>query len=39
MGLKLAILRRLVELHAGTIHVESEGRGRGARFVVKLPAS
>ncbi|MEO7091910.1 MAG: HAMP domain-containing sensor histidine kinase, partial [Polyangiales bacterium] len=39
MGLKLAILRRLVELHSGTIHAESEGRGRGARFVVKLPAS
>ncbi len=39
MGLKLAILRRLVELHSGTVHVESEGRGKGTRFIVRLPAS
>ena len=38
MGLKLAILRRLVELHGGTIGVESAGRGRGSRFIVELPA-
>ena len=39
MGLKLAILRRLVELHGGTIRADSEGVGRGSRFTVELPAS
>jgi signal transduction histidine kinase len=33
----LAIARHLVELHGGTIEVESEGEGRGATFTVKLP--
>ena len=35
MGLTLA--RTLTELHGGTITVESEGRGRGSEFVVRLP--
>jgi PAS domain S-box-containing protein len=38
LGLGLAIVRHLVDLHGGTIHAESEGAGRGARFVVDLPA-
>ena len=37
LGLGLAIVRHLVELHGGTIHAESEGAGKGARFVVRLP--
>jgi signal transduction histidine kinase len=37
LGLGLAIARRLVELHGGTIEAKSEGPGRGAEFVIHLP--
>jgi PAS domain S-box-containing protein len=37
LGLGLAIVRRLVELHGGRIKAESEGHGRGSQFVVSLP--
>jgi CheY-like chemotaxis protein len=37
LGLGLAIARHFVELHTGTIHVESAGEGRGASFTVRLP--
>jgi CheY-like chemotaxis protein/anti-sigma regulatory factor (Ser/Thr protein kinase) len=37
LGLGLAIVRQLVELHGGTARVESEGEGRGATFVITLP--
>ncbi|APR80319.1 two-component hybrid sensor and regulator [Minicystis rosea] len=37
LGLGLAIVRHLVELHGGTATAESEGEGRGATFRVFLP--
>lgn len=37
LGLGLAIVRHLVELHGGTIWAESPGEGQGATFRVKLP--
>lgn len=37
LGLGLAIVRHLVELHGGTVHVDSPGEGLGATFTVNLP--
>ncbi len=37
LGLGLAIVRRLVELHGGSARAESDGPGQGATFVVDLP--
>src|SRR5205823_4261353 len=37
LGLGLAIVRHLVELHGGTVRADSPGEGEGATFVVTLP--
>jgi signal transduction histidine kinase/DNA-binding response OmpR family regulator len=37
LGLGLAIVRHLVELHGGTVHADSDGDGRGATFTADLP--
>jgi PAS domain S-box-containing protein len=39
LGLGLAVVRYLVEMHGGTVRAESEGEGKGATFVIRLPLS
>jgi signal transduction histidine kinase len=38
LGLGLAIVKHLVDLHGGSIVVESDGQDHGSKFVVRLPA-
>ncbi|MBD2115123.1 MULTISPECIES: PAS domain S-box protein [Cyanophyceae] len=38
LGLGLAIVQQIVELHGGTVAVESDGEQQGATFIVQLPA-
>jgi PAS domain S-box-containing protein len=39
LGIGLAIVKQLVELHGGNVHAESTGANQGSTFVVKIPCA
>jgi PAS domain S-box-containing protein len=37
LGIGLTLVKRLVELHGGTIEAKSEGKGKGSEFILRFP--
>jgi signal transduction histidine kinase/CheY-like chemotaxis protein len=37
LGIGLTLVRRIVEMHGGTVEARSQGRGQGSEFVLRLP--
>jgi signal transduction histidine kinase/DNA-binding response OmpR family regulator len=38
LGIGLTLVRRLIEMHGGTVQARSEGANRGSQFVIRIPA-
>ena len=38
LGIGLTLVKRIVELHGGTIMAHSDGPGHGSEFIVRLPS-